>query len=273
MAQLQGTLSFHAQQIEADLMNLFGLTEASFEFLDEEQQDIHLENIIKEKFRLLIEKTEQVLANFSQQKQIRDGIRIAIVGQVNVGKSTLFNTLVNQERAIVTKTPGTTRDAIETTLYQNGTFWLLIDTAGLRKTKSIIEQKGIDRSWQEAAQSDIILLVFDSTKKSTPEEVKLYQKIHTKYKNKVIMIANKIDQLTTQKDLITPLQSLDSIQVSAKDKTGIDKLKATIEEKVKKLFEQGNGENAVVFHADFLNYMISTFQYKNCEIPSRACVH
>src|SRR4029453_18760962 len=100
----------------------------------------------------------------------RDGIRIAIIGSVNAGKSSLFNVLLNQERAIVTNIAGTTRDSIEAGLYKNGNYWTLIDTAGLRQTDDMIEQQGIIRSGQEAQKADIVLLVVDSTRAMTIEE-------------------------------------------------------------------------------------------------------
>jgi tRNA modification GTPase len=99
-------------------------------------------------------------STFNQQQQIRNGIRIAIIGSVNAGKSSLFNALLNQQRSIVTSIAGTTRDAIEAGLYKNN-YWTLIDTAGLRTTNDI-EQMGIIRS-HEQAQKAILLLVLIST--------------------------------------------------------------------------------------------------------------
>jgi len=232
MAQLKGTLSDHIHQIEQDLISLVATTEASFEFLDEEQRDIDFDSIIKEKIKQLIEKTNTINANFSVQQQIKQGIRIALLGSVNVGKSTLFNALVNKERAIVTDSPGTTRDAIETTIYKHGNFWLFIDTAGLRNTNDEIEQKGIDQTWQEAAQSDIILLVSDVTQQAKQENV-LYKQIQKQFGEKVLMVVNKIDQL----DKAMNANQENSVWVSGKEKMGIDVLEQAINKKIANLFE------------------------------------
>lgn len=238
MAQLKGTLSSKITAIENDILSLATTVEASFEFLDEEQKDVDFDTIIRKKINQLLKKTSVTLQNFSQQKQIREGIKISLIGNVNVGKSTLFNAIVAQDRAIVTSTPGTTRDAIETSLYQNGHFWLVIDTAGLRTTNDTIEQKGIDRSWQQAAKSDIILLIFDATKELSQEETKIYKTIYKKHPEKCIMVLNKIDALTqnhanknhTNKK---EFESNACIAISAKENIGIQKLKLTIEEKIK----------------------------------------
>ena len=236
MSQLNGTLSSYTQKIEDELLSLLGAVEASFEFLDQEQRDLDFDNMIREKLDKLITRTNIILSNFSQQQQIRQGVRVSIIGNTNVGKSTLFNTLVDQERAIVTDMPGTTRDAIETTRYHDGNFWLMIDTAGLRSTKNKIEQKGIDRSWQEAAQSDIIPLVFDSAKKMTKKDVELYKKIEKLYAEKIIMIANKIDTNTEYQEQSAVFN--DVTYVSAKKKIGIKNLVKQICKKIEHLFSE-----------------------------------
>ncbi|MBU1007606.1 tRNA uridine-5-carboxymethylaminomethyl(34) synthesis GTPase MnmE [Candidatus Dependentiae bacterium] len=237
MAQHKGTLSHQVQQVEDGLISLLTIVEASFEFLDEEQQDVAFDNIIRQKLKRILEKTNTVLESFSAQKQIRQGIKIALLGSVNVGKSTLFNALVKHDRAIVTNVPGTTRDAIETTVHKNGSFWLLVDTAGLRQTDHAIEQKGIERAWQEAAQSDIILLVHEAQTPMTEHETKLYNKIKKEYVKKVIIVASKVDQVEQPES--PPIDSTNTIFLSAKTKIGLDKLEQAIEEKIKELFQAG----------------------------------
>ncbi len=239
MEQLQGTLSSHMHGVENELLSLLGLVESSFEFLDEEQHDLDFDNLIKQKLNSLIKTTDELITNFSQQQHIKNGIRIALLGNVNVGKSTLFNALVNKERAIVTEQPGTTRDAIETSVYQDGIFWLYIDTAGLRETSDQIEHKGIERAWQEAANSDIILLVFDvSSGNSSLEDKAFYKKIDEQYRSKIMVIANKSD-LSSQ--ITNPLPSHQNFfATSAKEKTGLQNLKQALREKTKKLFQAGD---------------------------------
>lgn len=234
MAQLKGSLSSKIVEIETELLSLLTHTQASFEFLDEEQKDLGFDTLIKKKLNQLLKDTCEILKNFSQQKQIREGIKIAILGNVNVGKSTLFNALVNKERAIVTNTPGTTRDAIETSIFQNGNFWLLVDTAGVRESSDTIEQKGIEKSWQEASCADIIIVVFDGTKEFLPEESIFHKTIQEKYAQKSIIVINKIDAIENNKNY----KIKDALKISAKNNIGIDKLKQKLEEKIKTIFEQ-----------------------------------
>jgi tRNA modification GTPase TrmE len=229
IAQLKGSLSSEIQHLETKILMLLALVETSFEFLEEEQQDLNIDVTIKQHLATLIEAIETCLADFPQQQQIRQGIRIAIIGNTNVGKSMLFNTLVHQERAIVTDIPGTTRDAIETSQYRNGNFWLIVDTAGVRDTQDTIEQKGIDRSWHEGAQADIILLVADIT---NTENQALYEKIWNTYPVKTILVANKVD-LTPHLQL--PIHE-PFLYVSAKNKIGIDTLETAIQQKIDQIF-------------------------------------
>jgi tRNA modification GTPase len=240
LSQLKGTLSHHIQKIEDELLFLLSMVEASFEFLDEEQRDLNFDDKINKKLTKVIKRTDLLLANFSQQQQIRQGVRIAIIGSTNVGKSTLFNALVKQDRAIVTNIPGTTRDAIETSRYKNGNFWLMIDTAGLRETDSLIEKEGIDRSWQEAAQSDIILLVSDSNDQH--ENNLLYKKIIERHKEKVIMIVNKIDLLPDKPEKWndSTYGVIGKLYLSAKNKIGINNLEKTIKKRIDNLCSSSN---------------------------------
>jgi tRNA modification GTPase len=229
MAQLKGTLSSHVESIEKKLFSLLCLVESSFEFLEEEQQDIDLDKKIKSFLKALIDETREILQNFSAQKQIREGIRIALLGNVNVGKSTLFNKLIKKERAIVTNKPGTTRDAIETTIYKDGHFLCFVDTAGLRKTNNVIEKEGIKRTWQEATQSDIIFLVIDHSANQHDQEKVFYEKIKKEFGEKVIMIANKID--------LAHSKISKAIPISAKNGIGIEKLQENLQEKIKNIFK------------------------------------
>lgn len=234
MEQLHGTFSSKVKEIEKKLVIILALVESSFEFLDEEQQDLGINKKIIKTLDELVASIENVKSNYSQQQRIKQGIRIALLGNVNVGKSTLFNTLVKHDRAIVTKHAGTTRDCIESNLYKNGNFWLLLDTAGLRETSHEIEREGIERTQQEAKTADIILLIFDSSQELTPEQLSSYKKLLSLYKNKIILVANKSDKANNK------LSLQPNISVSAKNKTGIDTLETAIESKIQELFKSCN---------------------------------
>lgn len=237
MSQLQGSLSNCLSEIEKDLVGLLSIVEGSFEFFEEEHQDLDIDNIIKQNFDLLIQKIKTIKSNFSQQQQIKNGIKIGIIGWVNAGKSTLFNSILKKNRAIVTNVEGTTRDSIECSLYRNGNFWLLVDTAGLRKTEDFIEQEGIDRSFLQAEESDIVLLTFDLSKPLSEKQIDVYKKLVEKYKNKIIFVGNKSDIENNQfKDCLDFIDRYNFIKISALQKDGIDSLENKIEEKTQNIF-------------------------------------
>ena len=192
LSQLTGSFSQLLTNLEKDLLKALALSEASFEFLDEEMEFApQIQHIIASVQEAIV----AIKKTFNQQQQIRQGIRIAIIGSVNAGKSSLFNALLNQDRAIVNAIAGTTRDSIEAGLYKNGNYWTLVDTAGLRQTDDIIEQEGIRRSFEEAQKADIILLASDSSRSMTDEENKVYTQIQEQYPNKIILIGTKADYL------------------------------------------------------------------------------
>ena len=231
LAQLEGSFSHWIMLIEKNLIKALAFSQASFEFIEEE--DIEFVTQIKNIINNTMETINNLKNTFGQQQQIRQGIRIAIVGAVNAGKSSLFNVLLKKNRAIVTNIAGTTRDAIEAGLYKQGNYWTLVDTAGLRKTTHIIEQAGIKRSFDEAHNADIILLVFDSSRKITDQEYTIYNKLIKQYKNKIIIICNKTD-LPLHKD--DRLPSIVSINISTKEKRNINLVERTIEQKINSLF-------------------------------------
>lgn len=230
LATLQGNLSHCLVQIERDLFKAFALSESSFEFIDEDMQfGIQIAEIIESTCATI----STVSKNYHQQQQIRQGVKIALIGSVNAGKSSLFNALLNTERAIVTPIAGTTRDSIEAGLYKNGTYWTLIDTAGLRETEDIIEQEGIERSLKQAHQADIMLLVIDSSRDMTSEEAETYTKILSEYAKKVIVVYTKNDLLPLLKE---KYDHEFIIQVSNTAQHTIDELENLIQQKVTSLF-------------------------------------
>ena len=229
LSQIHGSFSQHIQALEKPMIQAIALCEASFEFLEEEmdfsdQMSEILNSVQNEVARLTI--------LFDQQKQIREGIRIALIGSVNAGKSSLFNALLGKQRAIVTNIAGTTRDVIESSFFQDGFYWTIIDTAGLRQTNDSIEQQGIERSYQEAQTADILLLVLDGSRITTNQEAIIYKDILEKYPQKCLIIQNKSDlKSTIQNNLFTPILS-----VSAQTGNGISGLKDLIKTKTALLF-------------------------------------
>lgn len=230
LSQLEGSLSFHIAKIEKELIRTLAWCEASFEFLDEEQE---FTNQIINQLNLLIQSIENLKKTYCAQQQIRQGVRITLIGSVNVGKSSIFNTILNQNRAIVTNIAGTTRDVIEAGIYRNGNYWTLVDTAGLRQTDDIIEKEGIKRSYEEAQKADIIILIFDGSKKLTDEENYIYLDILKKYKKKTILVKNKED---LPQDNNHQLKSYYNISFSNITKENLNNLEELIEKKISDLF-------------------------------------
>ncbi len=236
MEQLQGSLSCYLKDIEIRLVKLLTLAEASFEFLEEEQRDINIEATFKQECVNLLAHMRDLLVQFSQQQQVRQGVRVALVGRVNAGKSTLFNALVKRERAIVADVAGTTRDSIELSLYKGGIFWTFVDTAGLRHTHDAIEQQGIERTFVEAKAADVVLLVFDATTPVNEQNAVVYRDLVHSYAPKIIGVLNKVDMgAATPPDLgcAVPL-----VRVSAKQQQGIADLERVVDEKIQTLFAQ-----------------------------------
>ncbi len=234
LAQLEGSFSHWIESIELQLVKALALSEASFEFIDEEMS---FGSQILEIVHNVQNTLNHIKISFNSQQQIRNGIRIAIIGSVNAGKSSLFNALLGKSRAIVTNIAGTTRDVIEAGVYKNGNYWTLIDTAGLRQTDDEIEQEGIKRSFAEAQLADIILLVLDSARDITPSERDVYESIIAQHKNKIILVKNKSDEPTA---INSQLSIGESIATSSKNKTNIAAVETAIEAHIGKLLSQSD---------------------------------
>jgi len=228
LAQLNGTLSAWIHQIEKQLIKAIALSEASFEFIDEE--DMAFGTQIEKILAGIMDDIEKIKESFDQQNQIRNGIRIALLGSVNAGKSSLFNALLGKDRAIVTEQPGTTRDVIESGLYRNGTYLTMVDTAGLRQTEDKIEKEGIKRSEQEAQKADIILLIIDGSRENSKEEQAIYHELHTTHRHKTIVIKNKAD-IAKDVDIVP-----DAINASYKQPKSIETINHAIERTINRLF-------------------------------------
>lgn len=232
LAQLSGNLANWSAEIEQGLLKCIAFCEASFEFIDEE---IDFSPQISHELNQIITNIAQAQQNNHIAQQIKEGLRIAIIGSVNAGKSSLFNTILNKERAIVTPIAGTTRDVIEAGIYTKQHYLTLVDTAGLRETNDQIEALGIARSKNEAKLADIILLTFDSSRQITKSELLAYSDIFNEFKDKIILVANKVDQ----ENLLKLSQEFKPITyVSTKTKTGIEQLSNQIHHKIDVILAQ-----------------------------------
>lgn len=228
LAQLEGSFSYWMQGIEKQLMHCLALSEASFEFLDDE---IEFGQQITEIIKQVLIQVETIKKTFSQQQQIKEGIRIALIGSVNAGKSSLFNLLVGKNRAIVTDIAGTTRDTLEAGMHTKEAYITYVDTAGIRQTDDIIEQEGIRRSFEEAAKADIILLIFDGSRELTAQEQAAYKDIFNQYAKKIICVCAKWDMVITK----LPVEFIQSIAISTQTKEGLNLLEQAIQDRIANL--------------------------------------
>lgn len=233
LSQLKGSLSERIVTLEHNIIELLTLCEASFEFLEEEQRDLDFNKIARDKVAEALSLIAETKKHFNIQQHIKDGIRIALIGSVNAGKSSLFNALLGKNRAIISNIAGTTRDSIEANLYKNGTFWLLVDTAGLRKTNDLIEQKGIERSYEEAIKADLILLVIDASRPIDTDEARIYDDIIKTYHEKTVVVLNKSDVAPHASNPFLAITAA----VSAATRLGIEELEEVIAQKIEVLFQ------------------------------------
>ena len=228
MQQMRGGFSNEIAKLREELLNFASLIELELDFAEED-----VEFADRTQFHDLLERIEFVLKrlidSFAVGNVIKNGIPVAIVGKPNVGKSTLLNALLNEERAIVSDIAGTTRDTIEDELVINGIGFRFIDTAGIRETQDHVESIGIQKTFEKIEQAQVVMFLVDSTELTMEslERLKVeVEKIRNKYPQKALLtIFNKKDKL--DESLLTNLKSQieNSIFISAKQKVGIEELK------------------------------------------------
>ncbi|MFD0799526.1 tRNA uridine-5-carboxymethylaminomethyl(34) synthesis GTPase MnmE [Maribacter chungangensis] len=224
MQQMRGGFSTTINDLRQELLNFASLIELELDFSGED-----VEFADRRQFNLLLQKITKVLKDlidsFALGNVIKNGIPIAIVGEPNVGKSTLLNAILNEERAIVSDIPGTTRDTVEDQIAIGGVNFRFIDTAGLRDTSDKVEQIGIARAFEKIEQAQLVIYLFEAAKNKDAE----INTLREKYKDKnILLIANKIDEV--DEEHIASLQNkYAKIQfISAKTGLGIEDLKQTL---------------------------------------------
>ncbi|MFN3813014.1 MAG: tRNA uridine-5-carboxymethylaminomethyl(34) synthesis GTPase MnmE [Aquificaceae bacterium] len=251
--QLQGDLSSYVNSLREKMLELLAYIEADIEFSEEDiptltkEQTIHILTGVEDGINTL-------LSTVKKGEFIRKGINLAIVGKPNVGKSSLFNALLGQDRAIVTDIPGTTRDFLQEQVHLDGIPVNLIDTAGIRSTHDNLERLGIQRSVERIKNADLILFVIDSSSPVEREDWEVYNLIKERDHTKVL---NKVD-LGINPSVVDAFP--DAVWVSAKTGEGIGKLKDVMLEKAGLIDEDCTNLYISTRHAAVLEKALSIIQ-------------
>jgi tRNA modification GTPase len=230
MQQMKSGFSNDLKKLRAELLHFSSMIELELDFSQEdvefaERNDFKiLTNKIKSELKILID-------SFQSGNVLKNGISVAIAGKPNAGKSSLLNTLLNEDKAIVSDIPGTTRDSIEDSLIINGINFRFIDTAGLRETNDVIESKGIEKTKEKIKKAKILLYLFDINDTNI-NEIKNSLDSFMRDDLSIILVRNKIDLKINNKNLLNDLKKLELIEISATEKKSVLKLKERLIDEV-----------------------------------------
>jgi tRNA modification GTPase len=224
LSQLNGGLSAEINKCREAVLDILAQLEAGIDFPDEEISKANSE-LISEKIKEIIGGLKNLVDNSRCARILREGIHLVICGKPNVGKSSLLNALLKEERAIVTPLAGTTRDTIEEVIDIKGIPVRIVDTAGILEPRDLVEKKALARSRQEISSADLVIIIFDGSKKLSKEDILLMKKIRTKT---VIAVINKIDlkQKVERKKIFSEFKNV--IEISAKKSKNIGLLEKMI---------------------------------------------
>ena len=246
MSQMRGGFSHKIGELRARLIDFASLIELELDF-SEEDVEFADRTALFQLLEKIKSEIDHLKSSFALGNVMKHGIPVAIVGKPNVGKSTLLNALLNEERAIVSEIPGTTRDAIEDTISIQGVTFRFIDTAGLRHTEDTIENMGIDRTYEKMNQASVVLYVFDITTASGKEIDEAIADIRAQLddpQKQIIPVANKTDMLIESPQTFKKLVELDTLFVSAKRNENIN----LITERLLKSVHSGEtGDQTIVY--------------------------
>lgn len=226
--QLEGYLSKEIKDIKQEILDVLVNIEVTIDYPEYDTPEVQQNEMMKmlESVGNRLEKLEK---SFDNGKIIKEGIKTAIIGKPNAGKSSLLNAILKEERAIVTDIAGTTRDTIEEFVTVNGIPLKLVDTAGIREASDEVEKIGVEKSIKKAKEADLIIAIFDSSKELTEEDLEILNLIKNK---QAIILLNKadLDSKITEKDERFISITKNILKISALNKTGIDLLYAKISE-------------------------------------------
>ena len=234
MRQLDGQLSHLIQNLRQEILNTLAQVEVNIDYPEYDDVEEMTLQLLREKTQQVLQGIRALLNTASQGKILRDGLKTAIVGRPNVGKSSLLNVLLREEKAIVTDIAGTTRDTIEEYVNVRGVPLQLIDTAGIRETDDIVEKIGVERSRKALKEADFVLLLLNQSEILQEEDIRL---LETTKGMKRIILFNKTDlpSKLSKEDIAPYAKEEEIVTTSMLNKEGIDQL----EEKIAGYFFQG----------------------------------
>ena len=225
--QLGGSLYHQVDEVRQALVRLRAVVEVAIDFPDEDVEIVDRSVFVQQVSSEVLAPLERLLRQADEGRIFRDGISVVIVGLPNVGKSSLLNTLLQEERALVTSIPGTTRDTIEEYLDINGVPVRIVDTAGIRQGADEVEEMGIERARKQIDQADLVLFMFDASRGFRGEDKKLFATVQHK---PLLVLANKIDLAAQERvfDDFDLTHRKAVIPISAKKQQGIEELRLAI---------------------------------------------
>ena len=232
MLQSNGALSKEIEKLRQYMLNTLALIEYAVDFTeDEEDIDPSIPIKVREELEKAINDMEKLLKDSDEGRIIRDGLNTVIVGKPNVGKSSLLNVLLKENRAIVTDIPGTTRDVIEEFINLDGIPLKIVDTAGIREATDMVEKIGIEKSREKLKEADLVILMIDSSRELEDEDFEIIDSVENK---NTIVLLNKVDlEQKIDRDKLSNFNNI--IESSAKLGYGIEDLK----KKIKDMFFHG----------------------------------
>lgn len=257
MKQLEGSVNRNIKQLRDKLLDMLSHVEYSINFTEDMQDELDNTPVLNEGKEVL-DKLKKLSESANRGRIIRDGINTTIIGKPNVGKSSLLNALLKENRAIVTDIPGTTRDVIEEYIDLDGISLKINDTAGIRDTEDIVEKIGVEKSVSFISDSDLIIAIFDSSREFDDEDRKILDLIRDK---KSIVLLNKID-LDGEFDVDENLEGIEVIHTSIKNNEGIEDLENKIIEMFNDGYIEANNDNIItnIRHRDIINKAIKSLE-------------
>ena len=226
--QLEGFLSKEIKEIKQEIMDVLVNIEVTIDYPEYDTPEVQQEELSK-MLQSVGQRLIKLEKSFDNGKIIKEGIKTAIIGKPNAGKSSLLNAILKEDRAIVTDIAGTTRDTIEEFVTINGIPLKLIDTAGIREASDKVEKIGVEKSIKLAEEADLVIAIFDSSKELTEEDIEILKLIENK-KSIILLNKNDLNSVISENDEQLKKASKNILKISALNKTGIDELYEKISE-------------------------------------------